>query len=132
MGRYFIAVFIVLSMISCAGFPFLPATEMIKGIQIVSVEEVEDSDGLLRRLVKGTVSEPLANDEEWLVSVYAIYNAKRLPGQNLTIRIYLDSEKDWISGTAFAVAKFGPKALRSMKIDDRTLKLPNQELKTKP
>lgn len=92
MFRNFAVILVTLCMISCAGFHLFPPTEVIAGIQIVSVEEIEGKDGSLRRLVKGTLPTPLANDEDWLVSAYAIYQAKKLPGQGLTIQIYLDTE----------------------------------------
>ena len=124
--------FIILSLISCAVFHLPSSKEVIEGVEIVSVEEIEGKDGALRRLVKGTVSEPLANDEEWLLSVYAIYMAKRLPGQGLNLRIYLDAEEDWRTGTPYAIAKFGPKALVSLTVDERLVKVPKDASRSKP
>ena len=113
---------LALLIMGCAHLPFGLGSEVISGITIMSYEDLEQPDGSTLREVRGSIGEPLENDEEWVVAVHAIWKSKRIEGQKTVVRVFLD-EDDWETGKGYAVAKFNQNSLTSLKIENRMVKV---------
>gem|GEM_PF-2809361 len=122
MKRYFVLLLVIVGINSCSIMQMIIPHEQIAGVEIVSVEDIENNDGDIQREVKGVVPAPFDTDEEWYVAFQAIYSQKKVPGKDTVIKIYLEDES-WDLGTPFAVGKYRIDKRAAIKVEERLIKV---------
>lgn len=106
---------------SCSFVQDLVFTESIAGVKIMSVEDIENKDGIFVREIRGTLDSPVETDEEWFLAFQAIYSQKKVAGMDVTIKIFTDQD-NWEIGTPHAVGKFSEKQQTRIKVEGRLIK----------
>jgi len=93
MKKYFVLLLVIVGINSCSIMQMIMPHEQIAGVEIVSVEDIENNDGDIQREVKGVIPAPFDTDEEWYVAFQAIYSQKKVPGKDTVIKIYLEDRE---------------------------------------
>lgn len=100
----------------------LIAPTHISGVEIIRMEEVEDSHGQECLKVSGTVVVPFESDEAWIKAFDDIYQKLKRPGMNMTVSVYLEENKAHL-GQSYAMAKYIEKTRSVMMVDGRPIKV---------
>ncbi|MCF7825207.1 MAG: hypothetical protein K9M55_04035 [Candidatus Marinimicrobia bacterium] len=124
--KFWVVLIFIVSLQSCAILSLVKSHEMIAGVEIVSVEDIENEEAIFKREIRGVIPAPFETDEEWIIAFRAINSKMKLPGINTRIKIFLE-EDNWEIGTPYAIGRFEELKQASIKVDGRLLKI-----KTKP
>jgi len=122
MMRLTLIISYVVLLAACAYLPFGEYGETIGPIKVVNVEDIENLDDQMERVVKGVISAPIESDEEWFLAFQGIYLKKKVAGMDLIIKLYLPDE-DVDNGIPHAVGKFMEDKRTSIKVDGRPIKV---------
>jgi len=125
-NKFWMVLIFIVSLQSCAILSMAKSHQIIAGVEIVSVEDVDNEAAVFKREIRGVIPVPFDSDEEWIIAFRAINSKLKLPGVNTRIKIFLQ-EENWEIGTPYAIGKFEELKQASIKVDGRLLKI-----KTKP